>query len=585
MKVVITKILIVTGFILFATSCDELLDVFPQDKLYAETYFINETEIRLFTNNFYIDILPGATAIYRETADVIIVATLDDEVSGQRTVPASGGGWNFSALRNINFYLENSGNCKDETVRKRYDGLAKFFRAYFYFDKVKQFGDVPWYNSVLGSNDPDLYKPRDPRALVMDSVLQDIDYAIAHLPAERKLYHITKWTALALKSRIGLFEGTFRKYHGIEGYEKFLDAAIEASEILMNESGYALFTSGNKPYQDLFATMNANPTEVILARDYDANLSLTHSVQNYQNTSSMGKPGLAKNIVNMYLKSDGSRFTDTPGYETMEFFDECKNRDPRLAQTIRTPGYTRIGSSQVIAPNLANTMTGYHLIKYTMEPAFDDYNRSANDMPIFRFAEVYLNYAEAKAEKGTLTQSDLDKSVNLLRARVGMPGMNLANANANPDPYLLSAETGYPNVTGANTGVILEIRRERTIELIAEGLRYDDIMRWKEGKRFEKPMLGIYIPGPGIYDIDRNNRNDVFFYEGEKPVAFVPLFLKIGQDISLKEGNKGHIICHNLNERVWDEDRDYYYPIPIKDRSLTNGALTQNPGWNDGLNY
>ena len=585
MKVLISKILVIAGFSFLVSSCDSLLDVFPKDKLYAETYFTNETEIRLFTNNFYIDILPGASSIYGESADVIILATLDDAVSGQRTVPASGGGWSFSALRNVNYYLENSGNCKDEAVRKRYDGLAKFFRAYFYFDKVKQFGDVPWYNRVLGSNDPDLYKPRDPRQLVMDSVLQDIDYAIANLPAQKNVYRVNKWTALALKSRIGLFEGTFRKYHGIDGYEKFLDAAIEASHELIAQGGFSLFTAGNTPYQDLFASMNASPNEIILARDYEANLSLFHSVQNYQNTSSMGKPGLSKNIVNSYLMNDGSRFTDIPGHETMEFFEETQNRDPRLAQTIRLPGYTRKGSSTVVAPNLAYTMTGYHLTKYTMEALYDDYNKSFNDMPIFRLAEVYLNYAEAKAERGTLTQNDLDISLNLLRARVGMPALNMASANANPDPYLLNAETGYPNVSGSNAGVILEIRRERTIELVAEGLRYDDIMRWKSGKRFENPMLGIYIPGPGNYDINKNGRLDVCFYVGDKPAAFVPLFLKIGQDVILSEGDHGYIICHNLNPRVWDETKDYLFPIPIKDRSLTNGVLTQNPGWNDGLNF
>ncbi len=582
---ILTRILAIACFITFATSCDEQLDVFPKDKLYADAYFKTENEIRLYSNNFYINLLPSASSIYGEGADVVVLATLEDEISGQRTIPASGGGWSFSALRDINFYLENSKKVENENVRLRYDGLAKFFRAYFYFEKVKRFGDVPWYNKVLGSADADLYKPRDSRQLVMDSVINDLNFAIEHLPVEKKLYHVTKWTALALKSRIGLFEGTFRKYHGIEGYEKFLDYAIEASQELMATSGYAVFKTGNKPYMDLFASLDASSTEIILARDYDATLSLFHNVQNYQNTSSMGKPGLAKSIVNTYLMADGSRFTDIPGYETMPFHQECANRDPRLAQTIRTPGYTRKGSTTLVAPNLASTMTGYHLTKYSMETVYDDYNKSCNDMPIFRFGEVLLNFAEAKAERGTLTQTDLDNSINLLRKRVNMPNLVLAEANANPDPYLTNVETGYPNVSGTNTGVILEIRRERTIELIAEGHRYYDIIRWKNGKRFEKPMLGIYIPGPGNYDLDKNGRLDVCFYEGDKPVAFVPLFLKIGQDVTLSEGNKGYILCHSLNQRVWDENKDYFYPIPIKDRSLTEGTVSQNPGWNDGLNF
>ena len=91
-----------------------------------------------------------------------------------------------------------------------------FFRAYFYFEKVKRFGDVPWYDRQLGSADPDLYKPRDSRELVMQKMIGDIDYAIENLPAEKSLYRVTKWAALALKSRFCLFEGTFRKYHGYQ---------------------------------------------------------------------------------------------------------------------------------------------------------------------------------------------------------------------------------------------------------------------------------------------------------------------------------------------------------------------------------
>ena len=585
MTTTIIKGLFITLFACFLCSCEGLLDQYPKDRLYAETYFSTEEEIRLYTNTFYKDLIPTAGEIYSGNAEDIITTPLNEEVNCQRTIPTEGGGWNFDVLRNINYYLENSKNCPNEKVRKQYDGLARFFRAYFYFEKVKRFGDVPWYDRELGSDDPDLYKPRDSRTFVMDLVLQDIDYAIANLPETKSLYHVTKWTAIALKSRIGLFEGTFRKYHGISGYEKFLDACIEASETLIDESGYTLYKSGATPYMDLFATLDARPEEIILARDYNATLSLKHNVQNYTNTSSMGKPGLSKLIVNSYLMADGTRFTDKPGYVTFQFHEECANRDPRLAQTIRTPGYARKGSTTLVAPNLAFSITGYHLIKFSMETVYDEYSASCSDMPVFRLGEVYLNFAEAKAERGTLTQADIDKSIKLLRDRVGMPNLDMADANANPDSYLLNAETGYPNVSGANKGIILEIRRERTIELVMEGFRYYDIMRWKEGKRFEKDMTGIYVPGPGIYDLDQNGRADVCFYVGDKPAAFVALFLKIGQDVSLSEGESGNIICHDLNKRVWNEERDYLYPIPIMERSLTSGALTQNPGWNDGLDF
>jgi hypothetical protein len=194
-----------------------------------------------------------------------------------------------------------------------------------------------------------------------------------------------------------------------------------------------------------------------------------------------------------------------------------------------------------------------------------------------------LNYAEAKAELGTLTQEDLDKSLNLLRDRVAMPHLDMASANANPDPYLSSAEYGYRNVTGPNKGVILEIRRERTIELAQEGdKRYFDLMRWKEGKCIEQGMYGMYFPGPGEYDLDGDGTAEYCLYSGAKPSTSAKYVLKIGEDIVLSpEGLVDPItgITH-----VFDENRDYLYPVPINERSL-NPKLTQNPGWKDGLDF
>ena len=138
------------------SSCEDSLDVFPEDSLSPEIYFSNEQELQLYSNQFYYDIIPSASAIYSDNADAIIIATLDDEVSGQRIIPSTGSGWNFGPLRRINFLLENSSNCEDEEIRNQYEGLARFFRAYFYFEKVKRFGDVPWYDKVLKSTDEEL---------------------------------------------------------------------------------------------------------------------------------------------------------------------------------------------------------------------------------------------------------------------------------------------------------------------------------------------------------------------------------------------------------------------------------------------
>lgn len=573
-------------------ACEEWLDKYPLAQMSPETFFSNENELQAFSNKFY-TVFPS-DGLYNEYWDNIVHNDLPQEMRGGRTIPASGGGWTWTNLRDINTLLEYSGNCKDTDVRNRYDAVARFFRAYFYFEKVKRFGDVPWYGKPLGSADPELKRPRDTREYVMQRMIEDIDYAIRYLTPKRDPYRVTKWTALALKSRFCLFEGTFRKYHGIDGYEHdwrwYLDQSVKASEEFIDNSGYGIYTDGGvkNAYRDLFVSENAQQTEIILARDYNKALSVFHNSTFYSLNTSYGRPGLTRKIVDSYLMTDGSRFTDKEGWQTMEFKEQCVDRDPRLAQSIRTPGYTRIGSTTRLTPDLVTSMTGYQPVKFVapVDFASDGYNLSYTDLPIFRTAEVLLNHAEAKAELETLTQSDINLTIKRLRDRAGMPNLDLDAANAAPDPYLSAPETGYRNVAGPNKGVILEIRRERTIELLQEGHRYYDIIRWKEGKAFEQPLRGIYIPARGEYDLDGDGTPDVYFaVRGEKPSTSARLTLVIDQDIMLSEGDHGYIAPHKNNPGQWNEARDYFYPIPTNDRSLTGGALTQNPGWNDGLDF
>lgn len=565
-------------------SCEDALDRFPKDRLSPDEFFHTEEECQLYTNDFY-TIFPSAGAIYGETADIIAKTTLTSEVLGNRTVPAKADSWKWEKLRDINFFLQYSSNCTDEHVRLQYEGVARFFRAYFYFEKVKYYGDVPWVDRPIASDDQELYKGRDSREMVMQKVIGDLDFAIANLPAEKSVYRVTRWTALALKSRVCLFEGTFRKYHGLEGYESYLSACETASKRFMTESGYSVYTSGTTPYLNLFSSLKAIDTEIVLARAYNTAIGLKHDVNGYLTSITMGRPGLLKNIANMYLMKDGTPFTAQPGWETMQLPDESKNRDGRFAQTVRTPGYKRIDDTALSAPNLAATMTGYQLVKYLQAAKYDSYNASTSDMPLFRAAEVLLNYAEAKAELGTLTQSDIDLSIKPLRDRAGVVNLSLEAANAAPDPYLASAETGYANVTGDNKGVILEIRRERTVELLMENLRYWDIMRWKEGKRFEKPFTGLYFPGTGSYDLNGDGVDDICIWSGSKPSTSAPVVYELGKEIFLSGGESGYVIVHTDYTRTWNEERDYLYPVPTDDRVLTQGAISQNPGWNDGLNF
>ena len=204
----------------------------------------------------------------------------------------------------------------------------------------------------MESNDPDLKKPRDSRQLVMDSIMSDIDYAIEYCNDNPELYRVTKWTAMALKSRVCLFEGTFRKYHGIPGYEKFLNECATASKLFIDNAPYAIYQTGAQPYRDLFSSMNAIEEEVILARDYDRSQNVMHEANANTLSPTYGRPGMNKKIVNSYLMTNGDRFTDQPGYETMQYYDEMQNRDPRLTQTVVGPGYMRINSDAVSSLSL-----------------------------------------------------------------------------------------------------------------------------------------------------------------------------------------------------------------------------------------
>ena len=578
---------VVLTSVLLLSACS--MDKYPEDKLSPETYFSSEQELKLYTNQFY-SLMPDGEEMYAEEGDHFVAPVPSREVQGTRLIPEKDGKWNWEILRKINFYLAHSSNCEDEDARAHYDGVARFFRAYFYFLKVRNYGDVPWYGQVINSDDKELLsKPRDSRELVVDSIIADLDFAIANMSDVRTASEVNKWTALALKSRVCLFEGTFRKYH--EGktfnpdnlpWEELLETAADAAEELMLNSGYEVYKDGEMPYRALFASQFANADEYIWARSFSVDLN----IKNNANAWSVARTtGFTKRYVNMYLMADGTRFTDIQGYDTLGYVEECKNRDPRMAQTVHTPGYIQYGATKTSPVDLKQTSTGYKYIKYVMESAYNTWGASVVCLPIFRYGEVLLNYAEAKAELGTLTQADLDKSINLLRGRVSMPKLDLAAANAKPCAYM---EKLYPNVSqSANKGVIMEIRRERLIETALEGLHYWDIMRWREGKAFTQPYLGIYFPAPGKYDMTGDGKANINIMEegqtGGGGIGITKLYL--GSDVILTNSTSGNMWAFSSLVFQFDENKDYLNPIPTNERVLTNGAITQNPGWNDGLTF
>jgi len=593
------------------TSCSKFLDRTPKDTLAPENYFRNETDLQLFSNTFYNNLLNKEP--YSEQSDQLVCLNLSAFIRGgnSRTVPNSGGGWGsgtgaWGDLRKMNTLLEYIGQCQDKDAVEKYTALTRFFRAYFYYTMIVRFGDVPWIDEQLESNSENLYRPRDSREVVLDHMLEDIDYAIAHLPSAVSPYRVNRWTALALKARFCLFEGTFRKYHSPATHPEmyvvdlpaearsaadYLRLAAEAAAEIMADGPYQLAQVDD--YRTLFANVDANKDEFILAIKNDQSLQICNNATAFAVMSTQGTPGFTRKFVASVLMADGTRFTDQSGWETMQYVDEMQNRDPRLAAITVCPGNVWLGDEAVTPTDLGCSVTGYQVVKFVMNKTLPEWGRvdkSYNDMPVFRYAEVLLNYAEAKAELGTLTPEDVDATVNALRDRVGMMHLDMDAANANPDPYLLSAEFGYRNVSGANQGVILEIRRERALELAMEGFRLTDLLRWREGKCLEQPIYGMYFPGVGQYDLTGDGTPDIYLWQLVDPKTkdMTGFELGVATGIELTEEATGYVYHHGNVSRSFNEARDYYYPIPTKERQLYHEKgvdLKQNPGWVDGLSY
>jgi len=588
------------------------LDQIPVDSTTRQAVFNSVSGLELYSTSFY-NILPSANNIHtcdnfsdygaRRNVPPFIREgvygpnVVDNTSASAYDLVALGADWNWGwgSLRNLNYFIVNCNSPAVSTeMKQHYIGLAKFFRAFFYFEKVKRYGDVPWINKPLDVNDPQLYGPRDSRTLVMDSVLADINYACQYIrtvdDASRTL--ITKNVAYALKARICLFEGTFRKYHtnlGLAGTANaWLTEAADAAKVIMDSGKFSVYEGlgTDRSYRALFNSDNPVAAEIMLAVVSSTTLSVVHAANWYLTSATTGvRFSFIRPFIHTYLKLDGTPFTNTEGYQTMLFKDEVKNRDKRLQQTIRTPGFTRVSGGNVItpAPEFTYTYTGYQPIKWTVDNvALDQGNLNTNAVSIFRYGEVLLNYAEAKAEMGTLTDDDWAKTIGALRKRAGITG-GLTTKPTVVDPYLQSVY--FP---GINDPVILEVRRERGIELAMEGFRFYDVVRWRRGELMQMPWHGMYVPSVDqLMDLNEDGKNDVYFMIVNVPsaqrvsgVIYVSVAPMSGTSVNpqqLTNGNSGEITWLNNVPRKW-EQKNYLYPIP-ESAILSNPNLGQNPGW------
>lgn len=593
MKTLIYICLFYGLFLLSITGCKKL-DQTPVSTATNESVFNSQQGLDLYANSFY-NILPQATDIQKsdQMSDYGARNTVPDFIRDGGFTARTSSGWSWGDLRNINYFIENCNNpLVLQSVRENYIGLARFFRAYFYFEKVKRFGDVPWIGKTFKVDDPGLFAGRDSRTLVMDSIIADLNYATAHITSESNTAPslVNKFTAYGLKSRVCLFEGTFRKYHTeynlTASAAGLLTQAAEAAKKVIDANKYSINTAGaaNLAYRNVFISTAPVASEVMLAAVVDPALAVFHDANWWWTSSTYGaRLSFTRTFINTYLNIDGTPFTNLADYKTRTFMQETKNRDLRLQQTIRLGSYKRVTNGKDVAapPVFSYTYTGYQPIKFVLDnTSYDSGNLNNNPLPQMRYAEILLNYAEAKAELGTLTDADWNITVGALRRRAGITGGTTSKPTV-IDPYM---KANY--FTDVNDASLMEIRRERGIELSLEGFRFPDIIRWKHGELMQQVWNGFYVPALNTpLDLNEDGVNDVVFYQNspgtQQPgVTYVNVTPTISTGVNpqqLTNGTSGEITWLNNVPRKF-EQKNYLYPIPEADR-LINPKLGQNPGW------
>ena len=590
MKRVIFTILVITSF--FDMSCNDYLDIQPKDTLTDKGLSFSKNEMEMYCNQYYTS-LPGNLSHWAWESD----AASDNDVPanygwngltfGTQTIPSSGGEWDFSQIRSVNFFLENYSKSKEtQSVQQKYVGEVLFWKAYFYFNLMKKFGDLPWLTKTLDVDSPELMGERISRSIVADSILAILDKSIAILPlkSQTDVGRIHKDVALLYKARVALYEGTWEKYHSNDVFKgdgrdvnRFFSQARDVAETIIESNRYMLYDDYADPalpdgfsYWRLFSSPGVevrNNPEVLLSKEYSYSLNLVYWGQQIRTTGGPDGHGISKSLVDSYLCKDGVPAAVSALYqgdETLE--DVTANRDPRLKMTVLTPGmpikiYKGVTDTFKL-PLLTLTpwpnTTGYQIYKW-LSPFIanedESGNFTSNGVPVFRYAEALLIAAETNAELGTCTQEILDKTINKLRERANMPDL------------VLSGQSGVgftdPNWDFPDLSPLLnEIRRERRVELAFEGFRMDDLFRWAAADLLQASRLGSKIeqwrdnpfsPPYNVDEVSRTKKNAAGYIS--------PYFDKIG------EGK----ISFNPN-------KNYLYPLPT-DQLVLNKNLKQNPGY------
>jgi hypothetical protein len=552
-------------------GCSDFLDVEPKDVFTDENYWTSENNVKTYSWGFYDTFLgygngTGVTSefYFHESLNFDDNLCHRDFVTFNTIANTTNSNWNnyYTLIRRANLMLERIPTVPMDNIKKNhYAGVAKFFRAYTYFRLVQQFGDVPYSDAYLEQSDPNVYNPASSRAEVMDKVIKDLEEATALLlDADDKNITVNKYVAYAVLSRACLYEGTHRKYNLSQDGNVYLQKAKTASLAVMNNPKYKL----NADWKALYnAAELLDNTEVLLAKRYLKG-TFMHSMQSYTNTST-SQNGLSKFAAESYVTVNGLPIKQAANAQYLgdaKISDVFANRDPRFAKAFSSVDYGY--SDKPLTGIYSNT--GYVIQLYN-NPTITGTDvtttgQNYTDAPVFTLSEVLLNYAEACAELGTISNADLDLSLNIIRTRAGIAKLTTDGTNA----FALAVAINDPqrtssleSLTGVVSPIIWEIRRERRIELMSwTYLRQADILRWKKGDY-----------------LDSSKNPDLFL--GARVTSL------IGSTSSkTKVDANGYIIPYVGVTRTFISPKHYLRAIPTNDINLYKAEgvdLIQNPGW------
>lgn len=569
------------------SSCDDFLTRDPQDTVTdVPSFWNNEENLRTSFLDYYTYFFPGYRSGWNRAdnfAETNVADWTDDNAQEVATLftkvapTTDADNWDFEKIRNMNLLLSRiQSSSLGEEAKNHWSGVARLFRAMEYAKLVQKFGDVPYYDAVVGSTDNEqLYRARDPRTTVMDKVNEDLAFACANIRVNdgTKGLTVNRAVAQGFASRIMLFEGTWQRYHANNTAKaaEYLKAAKDYAATLMQTNAYSIAPS----YKSLTTSedLAGNP-EIIMYRSYVENVVM-HSLMSFQNTEhEMSSP--SRSFVDAFLTKNGLPIhqAGNTDYKGKEYAKEIQNRDPRLADNIDEESGLRLnGVAAVYAAS------GYYANRYVNKDLINKpggmSSTNTTDAPVMKLNEVMLNYIEAAAELAdlgqyTLTQADFDKTINAIRDRQStqMPHVTLAGNALKVN----GVEINDPDRDATVKPIIWEIRRERRVELAYEGLRFNDLRRWgkleyADMTKNKKLNMGAWI-------------NKADYPENAEALAKITLCDENGKIVT---GNEGYImpITEVAKMRVM-ADKDYLYPIPVDQITMYENhgfKLTQNPGW------